>query len=125
MTQFDDMDTTPTEERTVITLKVPTALAEVLKAETQAARSSLASLETAAVSWHQGEGLPRHPARPPIVLPANPSGATVQKSMLLNPEHVDYLDRLGGRVGLARTATLLVILVQYLGDDALAPTPSR
>ncbi len=123
MTPFDDR--TPTEERTVITLKVPVGLAEVLKAETQAAGSSLASLARGAVNWHQGHGLARHPGRPPVVLPTNPTGATVQKSMLLNPDQMDYLDELGGRVGLARTATLLVILAQYLGDDPLAPSSAR
>tara|TARA_R110002073_G_C9496099_1_gene581314 strand:+ start:6068 stop:6427 length:360 start_codon:yes stop_codon:yes gene_type:complete len=112
---------TPTKSRIVVTLKVPNPLAAILKAESKETGRSFASFVRRAINWHNGKGLARHPGRRPVVLAPNPTGATTQKSSLVDLEHIDYLDMLGNRVGLPRTATLLVIIVQYLGIDPLRP----
>ena len=60
---------TLTQERTLVTLKIPSPLADLLEAEAKAVGTSLASLARGAVKWHRGDGLARHPDRPPIALP--------------------------------------------------------
>lgn len=117
--------TTISEGRTAVSLKIPEPLAALFKVEAEAMGISMAALARRAVQWHRGEGLARHPDRPPTSLPDAPSSKTVTKGVLLDEADAIHLDQAGGRVGLARTATLLLILVQYLGMDPLPPLPGN
>ncbi len=113
--------TTITQGRTLITLKVPKSFSTLLTNEAKALDSSLASLARGAIKWHRGDGLARHPDRPPLKLAKRVSGGSVQKGMLIEEEDAKYLDEIGSRIGLARTATLILILLQYLGIELLPP----
>ena len=117
--------TTASEERILVTLRIPEGLAKLLTAEARATSSSLASLARGAIKWHGGDGLARHPDRPALVLQGPPSPKVVQKSMAVDEEDAAYLDKVGGLIGLARTATLALILVQYLGINPLAPSSRK
>ena len=109
---------TLSQQRRLIQLKIPEALADLLEIEAQETNSSVAAMARQACKWHQGLALGRHPGRPALELPPTES-SLIAKGMLLDEEDVTYLDTAGGLVGLARTATLIIIMLEFLGLPAL------
>lgn len=110
---------TVSEERIMITLRLPKPMAALLEQESKFSGLALATLVRHIIKWHAGKASSRHPEAPEAKIPKRGTEARTVKSALIDQEDADYLDAMAARSGLSRVATLIVVMFAWFGLDPI------
>ena len=115
---------TATEQRSLITLTLPTALAKILDQEATLTGSSIAPLIRRIVKWHRGIALGRHGDSPKVKLGNRTTKPNqVKKGVLVDEDDVQHIDSIAWRIGITRVQALILIILDYFEIPPLSPGP--
>jgi hypothetical protein len=116
---------TATDERLLVALTIPVALAKIMEEEAKLTGTAFAPLVRRIIKWHYGAAHGRHPDSPTVTLKKRKTKPeNVKKGILVDIADADHLDHLGYRIGLARTSMVLLVILQYF-DISMSPPQSK
>jgi len=114
--------TTISDERTMISLRLPKPIAALLEQETKFSGLALATLVRHIIKWHAGTASSRHREAPVAKLSNRTSETRIVKAVLIDQEDTDHLDAMSARSGLSRVATLMLVIFAWFELD---PIPTK
>lgn len=113
--------TTATERRIPININAPKHILTMLEKESENEGIGVAPLLRKMIKWHAGLARGRHPASPKVKFPTKHSTKKKTKSVLLDPQDIEYLDSLSDKTGFNRTSVLFLVIFSWLDINPVSP----
>lgn len=121
---------TTTEQRNITGVHFPKAFYEIVVAEAEAMSMNFGTAIRNIIRWHRGVGRGRHQEAQPVKAPkpnkkSSSKADKIKKSLLLDDEDLQHIDKMALPLGLTRQAVIVLILADWFGWTAVTPVKSK